>query len=75
MALVVMTTTDLVRGLRASNPDRRVTEAVIRWTIRTGRVAAPAKFSNSFSWSEHDVRSLCAALDLTLPSEVTDGRE
>jgi hypothetical protein len=67
-------TQELLAALRQANPERLVTEDLIRRTIRQGLVAPPDQVAGRYIWKSDDIRLLSEALELREPiwSEVDD---
>jgi len=64
----MQTTKQVLSALRRANPERRVTEDLIRSAIRREVVAAPQLVAGRFLWTPDDVARLADALALWRPA-------
>jgi hypothetical protein len=65
----MFTTREVLALLRTNNPDRTVTEDLIRSTIRRDRVHAPSTIAGRFLWSIGEIKTLAEVLNLTSPKK------
>ncbi len=63
----MFTTRQVLTALRHANPGTVVSEDLIRHAIRRGIVTPPHTFGGRFAWTDTDVATLAAALDLRSP--------
>ena len=60
-------TSEVLGYIRASNPNRPVTEDRIRSAIRRGAVPTPRILGGCYFWTWDEVRRLAGALNLEIP--------
>lgn len=65
----MFTTREVLALLRTNNPDRIVTEDLIRSTIRRDRIPAPSTIAGRFLWSVAEIKKLAEALHLSSPKK------
>ena len=68
----MLTTTEVLRSLRAANPGTVITEDRIRHALRRGDLPSPESFAGRLAWSDQDIAALAQALKVEQPSVFPD---
>ena len=68
----MLSTRELIRALRAANPEADVTEDLIRSAIRRELVEPPSTFAGRYAWSWDEARLVADALGLVLPNQPSE---
>lgn len=63
----MISTRQLLTFLRDANPERRITEDLIRVALRRGRIPAPSTFAGRLLWTHAEARAAAKALGLNAP--------